>query len=74
MGLNKTEIFLIPVLVFAVIMFAIAGLAQVNRFIMEHRRYCPSFCRRQRLLRRFHNILLTVRAILDAHRADAIGA
>ena len=73
MGLNTTEIILIPVLVFVVIIFAIVGLAHVNRFIMEHRRYCPTFYRRQRLLRRFHSILLTIRAILNAHRADAIG-
>ena len=60
MGFNKTEIFLIPVLVFTVIIFAVVCFAYVNRFIMEHRRYFPMvFCRRQRWLKHFRNIFLT---------------
>ena len=34
MGLNKTKIFLIPALVFNIIIFAIVCLAYVNRFII----------------------------------------
>ena len=65
MALNKTQIFVIPVLVFAIITFGIVFLAHVNRFIMQHRRYFPRCCIRQRLLaqrwkRRFNKIFLTV--------------
>ena len=65
MALNTTEIILIPVLVFVVIIFAIVVLAHVNRFIMEHRRYFPRCCIRQSRLaqrwkRHLNKILLTV--------------
>ena len=60
MALNKTEIFMIPVLVFVVIIFGIVFIAHFNRFIMQHRRrYCPRFCLRQRWKSQFNKNFLT---------------